>query len=277
MNTHFVLYDQRGQVQRVALAEDMVQAQRYLDAGFVPVSESEYNRAALLVPLATLDDLALIAAASGVLRQIQQQERQLATMRDVDAKQLEKLIVRLQRDYRQIATAFTNGETTIEQWYRQMVDLSNRANIAAAALAVGGVDRLSRNEVQQIERANAAQTSYLNRFKREAPTLSAAMLIARALLYAGGIRGLFWLISTRALGMPALPAYPSVRTSCRVHCKCWWDIQTLAGNGNWDCYWRLGQAEHCNECLQRQAVFKPLKIRNGIIQPFNPAGIYTRE
>ena len=71
-----------------------------------------------------------------------------------------------------------------------------------------------------------------------------------------------------------LPAMPGVRTSCHSNCKCNWDIRKLEGEGNWDCHWRISAVESCDECLQRQRVFNPLQVRNFIVQPFDPGGIY---
>lgn len=273
--TFLVFYDQRGQVQRVAIAPDEAVTQRYLDAGFVIVTPSEYNRAALLVPEISLDELPTLIAATALLAQIQKQQRQLASLRDVDTVALERLQSRLREEYKRITTDFTEGRITIEQWYRQMADLSNRANIAASALAVGGVNKLSAADLQAIERANETQLAYLNGFRRELETMSILAAIARAALYAGAITALFWTIFAQATGMPPLPAQPGVLTSCHTNCKCSWNILTLAGNGNWDCFWEVSAVEHCPECLRREQVFNPLQIRGGIIQVFNPIGIYT--
>lgn len=273
--TFLVLYDARGQAQRVAVATNEGDIQRYLESGFVIVTEDEYQRAASLVPTATLDELPSLIAATALLAQLQAQQRTLASIPNVDTEGLERLQAFLKAEYQRITQAFTDGTITIEQWYRQMVDLSNRANIAASALAVGGVSNLSSEDLQAIERANETQISYLNGFRRVLVGMSVAGAIARAALYAGAITALFWAATARAMGLPMLPAMPGVLTSCHTNCKCSWDIQPLAGNGNYDCYWRVAPAEHCNECVARQREFNPLQIRNGIIQPFTPVGLYT--
>ena len=273
--TFLVFYDTRGQAQRVATANNEADTQRYLDAGFVVVSEPEYNRAALLVPETTLDELPSLIAATALLAQLQSQQRQITSLQNVDTEALERLQAFLKTEYQRITQSFTDGTITIEQWYRQMVDLSNRANIAASALAVGGVSNLSADDLQAIERANETQISYLNGFRRVLVGMSVAGAIARAALYAGAITALFWAATARVLGLPLLPAMPGVLTSCLTHCHCRWDIIMLAGNGNYDCYWLIDyDVENCPECIRRSQEFKPLKIRNGIIQPFNPVGLY---
>lgn len=275
MITYLVLVDRRGQPQRVATSDNEADVQRYIDAGFTVITASEYNQAAALVPSAELDDLPALAAATGLLTQIQNQQRRIAGIPNVDPARLDALQTTVREEYRRITTAFTGGQLSAEQWYRQMVDLVNRANIAASALAVGGVQNLSTEDVRSIERANETQAAYLNRFRREVEQLSVLAMIARAVLYAGAIAALYWMAVARMMGMPPLPAQPGVLTRCHGNCKCSWDIQRLPGNGNFDAYWRLRPAEHCPNCLRRAQEFNPLKIRNGIIQPFNPNGIYS--
>jgi hypothetical protein len=273
--TFLVFYDKRGQAQRVATANNEADVARYLDAGFVTVAQSEYNRAASLVPVATVDELPSLIAATALLAQIQTQQRTIAQLDTVNTEALERLQARLKADYQRITSDFQNGTITIDQWYRQMVDLSNRANIAVTALAVGGVRNLTADDLQAIERANETQSSYLNGFRREMGALSTLAAIARAALYAGALSALFWAATSRMLGLPELPAQPGVLTSCTSQCKCHWSIKKLDGDGNWDCRWILAIAEHCPECVARSDAFDPLQIRGGIIQPFNPAGIYT--
>lgn len=274
--TFLVLYDRRQQPQRTAIANNEAELQRYLDAGFVIVTASEYNRVSALVPQSSLDELPSLLAATALLAQIQQQQRQIASLPNVDTKALERLQNRLKAEYQRITQEFTNGKLTPEQWYRQMIDLINRGNIAASALAVGGTQNLSAQDLQAIERANEVQASYLNGFRRALEGMSAAAMIARAALYAGSITALFWLIASRAMGLPELPAQPGVLTSCHMHCGCGWRIVPLAGDGNYDCTWVVDAAlENCPECLRRAEEFNPLQIRGGIIQPFNPVGLYT--
>jgi hypothetical protein len=130
---------------------------------------------------------------------------------------------------------------------------------------------------QEAERINEVQIAYLIQFRRalEAGALSIREALRRAAMYAGIITTVYWLTHTRAIGLPQLPAMPGVRTSCLSNCLCSWRITELAGNGNWDCDWMLQPADHCPQCLRRNQVFSPLRIRRGIIQPFNPIGLYT--
>jgi hypothetical protein len=88
---------------------------------------------------------------------------------------------------------------------------------------------------------------------------------ARAALYAQGIGQSYWKGATKMLPLPAMPRDGT--SQCLGNCTCSWDIQQLDGEGNYDCYWKLGAAErHCQTCPQRAADWSPLKIRKGELQ-----------
>ncbi len=84
---------------------------------------------------------------------------------------------------------------------------------------------------------------------------------ARAQMYADSITNPYWSGKTRGWALPAMPGDGT--TQCLTHCKCAWEIETLAGDGNADAYWRLGAAEHCQTCTQRAHEWSPLQIRGG--------------
>jgi hypothetical protein len=75
-------------------------------------------------------------------------------------------------------------------------------------------------------------------------------------------------MNAHAHGMyTVLPQYPGdCQTQCCKGCKCSLSIRQLTGEQNFDVYWLLGRAEHCADCLRLNAVWSPLRIRNGAIQ-----------
>jgi len=265
-----VLYDRRGQCQRVARVSDN-QLQAFLDIGFQVVDETEYRRCAELVDTANIADLDNIRVARDLINRIGTNNRPTPP---TDTKSLDKLQERQRGKLRNITQSFLDGNLSMQQWFRQMVNAVNTGNIAASALAVGGIDNLNTDDIAGIERANETQLQYIVRFRRELETLSPAMALNRSSLYAGATTSRYWTAHTRRQGL-VLPAMPGVRTSCGSNCKCNWDIRQLDGNGNYDCYWRISAVEHCDECIGRQKAFKPLQVRNGIVQPFNPNGLYA--
>jgi len=92
----------------------------------------------------------------------------------------------------------------------------------------------------------------------------------RARMYAESLMGLYrqaWEAAQRVdTGLPALPAEPrDGSTQCLVYCLCHWEIKKQSPT-EYDCYWRLTPAEHCDNCLCRAERWNPLKYRksNGI-------------
>jgi hypothetical protein len=43
-----------------------------------------------------------------------------------------------------------------------------------------------------------------------------------------------------------------------TNCQCRWEI--VDRGDHWDCYWRLGIAEHCPDCVERARNWNPLTI-----------------
>ncbi len=88
---------------------------------------------------------------------------------------------------------------------------------------------------------------------------------ARAAMYAQSIKAPYWQGKVKMLPLPAMPGDGS--TQCLTHCLCYWEIDQLDGDGNYDCYWRMGATEeHCQTCPQRAAEWAPLRIRDGVVQ-----------
>lgn len=59
-----------------------------------------------------------------------------------------------------------------------------------------------------------------------------------------------------------LPAYPGEGTICGANCKCFWRIETLEGEGNFNCFWMKPALDSCATCIDYQARFRPFRIRN---------------
>jgi hypothetical protein len=184
---------------------------------------------------------------------------------------------RFQAQAADLTRQYFAGEITLDQWDAALARQINANILAGRAVGVGGIDNLSREDLAAIELETDSELRYLNRFRRQLANgeLSEAQATARAQLYAGTATVSYERGRQDAVGMPLLPAQPKQRTLCHRNCKCSWRIVELEGNGNWDCYWELSPAEHCETCLARARSFNPLRIRNGIIQPFNPLGIYA--
>ena len=140
------------------------------------------------------------------------------------------------------------------------------------AIGAGGVQNLDASDVAEINQIVNEQSNFLRRWaaqlRVDEPT-NANAITSRANLYgAQAASNTVAIAETRALALPRLPFYPSDRTLCWTNCKCNWRIKALEGNGNFDCVWVLGIAEHCEVCLYRAknvSSRKPLKVRDGVI------------
>lgn len=162
----------------------------------------------------------------------------------------------------------------IDAWERSMQQAITRGHTAAALAGIAerlnipldenliSARRLSRAERQEIKQAVSKQLEYLRGFVDDvrAEKLSPAVIKARADLYGGATRETY--SEARWFGIP-LPFMPTQGSECMVNCRCRWDVEKLAGEGNYDAYWRLGQAEqHCTTCPSRAAA-SPYRIRDG--------------
>jgi hypothetical protein len=164
----------------------------------------------------------------------------------------------------ELADGINAGILSVDQW---QVEMANLLAVGHTAAWMEGADRreigpIARSEIQQ---ALADQLDYLNAFADELDTVPwserDAWYRARANLYAGAMRSTY--SKGRTLGLP-LPAHPGDgSTRCLVNCKCEWRIQQVGTNDDYDCYWRLGSAEHCPDCVSRSRRWAPFRIRGG--------------
>lgn len=172
---------------------------------------------------------------------------------------LRRLIARLSASIEGWTDALEAGRMDVDAWEAQMAD-ALRAAYPAAYKAGGGVidaaaGRLLAPQVK-------AQIAYLGRFALEIQGAEEwqAGWNARAQMYAEGIKVPYWQGATRMLPLPAMPGEG---TTCLTRCKCSWDVQQLAGEGNYDAYWRRGATDSCQICIQRAADWAPLRVRDG--------------
>lgn len=136
---------------------------------------------------------------------------------------------------------------------------------AASYMAGAGVDTLSGAALAAVQKDVAVQLRFLGKF---ALTVQSGKrwengYRARAEMYARSIKTPFYRGVTRMLPLPAMPAEG---TQCLTNCGCAWEIDTLEGEGNADAYWRRGKDDSCQTCLQREADWSPVRIREGVLQ-----------
>lgn len=274
---YLVLYDESGKCQRVARADTDEDAQVYRNAGFVEVTPTEYDRCAAIAPETNRNEIPLLIAALGALRAATTRTTTQTTFFAANRDALDRIRSLYANEATVLTNEFFNRQLSINDWYENMAATIRRNHTAARIAGVNGVNNLTQRDINQLRTRLDGEMRALNRLRRQLENgeVSEAQAQARMQQYANSTGVTFEQAYTNAIGLPSMPVYPGERSSCHTNCKCRWDYQQLDGNGNFDCYWVLGRVEHCKECVNRAAVFNPLQIRNGIIQPFSPLGIFT--
>ena len=173
-----------------------------------------------------------------------------------------------------LARAVKAGTITPAEWEAAMRELVSDVHVAAYAAGRSGQwDKITPDEWRSVERVVDDQFRFLRGFRdwlRDTPVgdVSEAKIYERARLYGAASRQSFTRAELADLGLGVtLPAYPGdASTSCWTNCKCRWAVRVLSkARGDFDCTWRLGQAEHCRECRARSRAWTGLRVRGHIL------------
>lgn len=163
------------------------------------------------------------------------------------------------------------GTLTPAEFEKKMAALLARAYTQQYMQGVGSRE-LTAAQREAIAKRVAVQLEFLSEFKRtigdtrstlRTPEQRAADLAAwqrRARMYADGTQVAWWMGRTEGLDLPVFPKDGG--TACLTNCGCFWEIEEVdSKRGHYDCYWRLGDKEHCEDCMEREKQYSPLKIR----------------
>lgn len=186
-----------------------------------------------------------------------------------------------------LANQLGNGDITVREWRNAMQVEIERLETTAYVIGRGGVDQMSREDLDAIRAEVTKQTAYLDNWASELQvqveghmgTLLPAdveKVKNRAKLYGGSANTVLARASVIRLGIPELPCYPGDgKTDCHGNCGCGWDYKQLDGNVNWDIFWRRHKDDSCEQCIAREKAFNPLQVREGAIQPYDATGIFS--
>ena len=156
---------------------------------------------------------------------------------------------------------FTNGDIDIYS-LRDAVQLNlKNTYIDMYAMGAGGRNSMSPADWGRVGAILKEQYGYLrNMFDQLARgELSPMQLKARLKMYLNSANEALWRGITSNYDFK-LPAYPGDgSTECLVNCRCEWEIVEVPGG--YDCYWRLKEAEHCPDCLDRESEWNPWRWR----------------
>ena len=104
------------------------------------------------------------------------------------------------------------------------------------------------------------QYGFLDRFAQEiaAGNISQAQIAARAKMYFASATQAFERAQAAGRGIQ-LSQYPgSGQTQCMSNCKC--SLRFEEKETTWEVTWRLGVAEHCDDCVALASSWNPLVV-----------------
>ena len=174
----------------------------------------------------------------------------------------------LDRLTRLIATATTALEQSypdgVQAWQDEIARQLARYH-AAALMAGANVDTLGGAARVKVTQDLATQLHFLSRFgvSMQSGAQWERGWNSRAAMYAGSIAVPYWRGATKLLPLPAMPCDGT--SQCLTNCKCYWDVQQLDGDENYDATWKATAEESCQTCTQRARDWG-IKIREGVLQ-----------
>lgn len=161
----------------------------------------------------------------------------------------------------ELAARLTTGEITATAWQGEMKGIIKQTYIDQYVMAKGGRAQMTQADYGRLGNMLRDQYKYLQGFESDikAGKLSPGQIAARANLYVESSTQAYERGRAAALGVPKLPAYPGDgSTQCRSNCRCHWEI--VPTDGGWDCFWRLGDAQHCSGCQVNAGTWSPLQV-----------------
>jgi hypothetical protein len=180
-------------------------------------------------------------------------------------KDAEKFVASQQEILADLMTALIDKRITAEEWLTRMKEVLAVGHTTAALLGLAS-EEIPPDVERELEAIVARQEEYLDGFYADivgVPSLIVLMaeLLRRVRMYAGSMNGTYWYAAYNRLRLPALPGDGT--SICMTNCKCLWRIH-LYSEGNADCYWELGEADHCYTCKTRAEEWSPYRIRYGV-------------
>lgn len=153
---------------------------------------------------------------------------------------------------------------TLESFTDKVKGVLKDTYIDLYAMGAGGRNNMTQSDWGKIGamlKQQYGQGKYLEGFMNQIAEgkLSEAQITARLQMYLNSANEALWKGITKGLPVD-LPAYPGDgSTQCLTNCQCNWDV--IEVEGGYDCYWRLGIAEHCPDCVERADKWNPYRIR----------------
>jgi hypothetical protein len=174
-----------------------------------------------------------------------------------------RLVARLIEELDTLADGINSGALSPVEWHNAVANALLRGHVAAY-MEGRDVDDLAPGARKAIGKLVGGQVEYLNKFldQVEADGWQDGRDRARSAMYARNLVASYERGKTFGLDLPAYPGDGS--TQCMTNCKCSWRIKWIDQEElDADCYWDMGSAEHCEDCVKRARQWAPLRIRGG--------------
>lgn len=162
-----------------------------------------------------------------------------------------------------ISSLMETGKIDIQTWSLQMRELIKNTYRAQYELAIGGRENMTQADYGRLGGILAEQYRYLQGFVDDLASgkLSLTQAMYRARMYINSSTQAFERARAAGYGID-LPQYPGDgSTQCLTNCKCEWDIQFDEETFTFSCYWKLGYAEHCPDCLDAAQIYSPYVVK----------------
>ena len=196
-----------------------------------------------------------------------QRYRDTKTGRFVGVQQMQGLrnefIAAQQERLRGVVRAYANNNITYNEMTGSIKQTLKDTYIDMYTMGAGGRNNMTQADWGSVGGMIKEQHVYLDRLlgQIERAEISPRQAAARLNMYANSANEALWRGIARGLPQ-TLPAYPGDgSTVCLTNCQCEWEI--IETEEGFECYWRLGAAEHCPDCIQRSQTWNPYIIRKG--------------
>lgn len=203
----------------------------------------------------------------------------------VDNRAMRRYLQHYDNQVTDLAEQLSSGRITTAEWERQMRREVSSLHITADAVGRGGLQNMTTEDLNRVNRQVEDQTQYLERWRRQMddgdfPIDDPARIRQRGLTYGQNADVTLNRAALSIRGIPELPAEPKDgTTSCLYNCYCRWNVVTLdASKGDYNAFWVIDPSrENCPECIRRAGAWSPLEIRGGVVNQSqaNRAGLYT--
>jgi hypothetical protein len=167
------------------------------------------------------------------------------------------------------------GGISIGAWEEAMKQLIRELHSSVAAIGKGGWDAMTPADWGRLGPVMKSQYQYLHRFAEkiasERDTISIDYIKARAHLYGNAANNTLAMVQAGQVLTDKLPWLPGDgSTECLINCKCHWSLEIIGKEGEFNivqAVWHLGEAEHCDDCVERDEYVVTLNVYKTIPIP----------